>query len=116
MGHAATVLVAGGGVGGATGGWPPSNAARVGGGGGSHPIDVAPSDGTGADGAPAFPHALFNGIDFAGWDRYLGEPTPGAQPLGIDNDPQGVYSVVTVEGEPAIRISGQVWGALISQQ
>lgn len=78
--------------------------------------DAHASDDAGTDAAPAFPRALFNGIDFTGWDRYLGEPMPGAQPLGIDNDPQGVYSVVPVDGEPAIRISGQVWGALISQE
>lgn len=68
------------------------------------------------DAAPALPRALFNGVDFTGWDLYLGEPTPGANALGIDNDPLGVYSIVTVDGEPAIRISGEVWGALISQQ
>ena len=101
----------------ATAGCASSSAAKFDGGDGSPAIDVAASDGTGADGdAPDFPRALFNGVDFTGWDRYLGEPAPGADPLGLDNDPQGVFSVVAVDGEPAIRISGQVWGALISQQ
>lgn len=59
---------------------------------------------------------LFNGVDFSGWDRYLGKPTEAEPALGIDNDPRGVYSVVTLDGEPAIHITGEVWGALISRQ
>jgi hypothetical protein len=60
--------------------------------------------------------SLFNGVDFSGWDRYLGKPSDAEPPLGLENDPRGVYSVVTIDGGPAIRISGEVWGALISQQ
>jgi hypothetical protein len=58
---------------------------------------------------------LFNGVDFDGWQRYLGKPSSAEPPLGIDNDPRAVFSIVTVDGEPAIRISGEVWGALISR-
>lgn len=50
------------------------------------------------------------------WDRYLGKPTSREPALGVDNDPSGVYSLVTLDGEPAIRISGEVWGALISKR
>ena len=78
--------------------------------------DAATEPADAVDAAAGLPRSLFNGVDFTGWDRYLGEPTPGAAPLGIDNDPLGVYSVVTVDGEPAIRVSGQVFGAVISQQ
>jgi len=60
--------------------------------------------------------SLFNGVDFTGWDRYLGKPSDAEPALGIDNDPRAVYSVVMLDGEPAIRISGEIWGALISQQ
>jgi hypothetical protein len=60
--------------------------------------------------------SLFNGVDFSGWDRYLGKPTEAEPALGLENDPRGVYSVVELDGEPAIRITGEVWGALISQQ
>jgi hypothetical protein len=60
--------------------------------------------------------SLFNGVDFSGWDRYLGKPTDAEPALGIDNDPRGVYSVITLDGEPVIRISGEIWGALISQR
>ena len=69
---------------------------------------------------------LFNGRDLAGWDRYLGVPEVPAlpfdpfgswpAPIGRNQDPKGVYSVVEEDGEPAIRISGEIWGALISQQ
>jgi hypothetical protein len=62
------------------------------------------------------PISLFNGVDFTGWDRYLGKPSESEPALGLDNDPRAVYSVVTLDGEPAIRISGEIWGALISQQ
>jgi hypothetical protein len=70
-----------------------------------------------ASAAPeASPVALFDGVDFSGWDRYLGKPSDAEPALGIDNDPRGVYSIVTLDGEPAIRISGEVWGALISKE
>lgn len=90
----------------------------------SAPDAQAPASNSTADAAsPATGHdalevtwkPLFNGVDFAGWDRYLGKSTGTDPPPGIDNDPRGVYSIVTVEGEPAIRISGEVWGALISR-
>lgn len=69
-----------------------------------------------ADAGEAEPISLFNGVDFTGWDRYLGKPSETEPALGIDNDPRAVYSVVMLDGEPAIRISGETWGALISKQ
>ncbi len=96
-----------------------STAIRLDGGDASRPADASTDaiagDDVGAGDAAGFPRVLFNGTDFTGWDRYLGTPAPGADPLGLDNDPQGVFSVVAVDGEPAIRISGQTFGALISQ-
>jgi hypothetical protein len=81
----------------------------------SHPTDE--SVGRDTAGSPdAGTISLFNGIDFSGWDRYLGKPSEAEPALGIDNDPRGVYSVVMLDGEPAIRISGEIWGALISRQ
>lgn len=59
---------------------------------------------------------LFDGKDLAGWDRYLGIPVGESVPLGLENDPRGVFSVTTVDGEPAIHITGEVWGALISKE
>lgn len=69
-----------------------------------------------ADWADAGVVSLFNGVDLSGWDRYLGKPSDAEPALGIDNDPRRVFSVVLMDGEPAIRISGEVWGALISRR
>ncbi len=73
---------------------------------------------------------LWNGRDFTGWVKFLGVPhadfdVPGqvrdtsgryVQPLGRDNDPLNVFSVVEHDGEPVIRISGQVFGTLHTEQ
>jgi hypothetical protein len=81
----------------------------------SHPTET--SAGRDASGSPdAGVVSLFNGVDFSGWDRYLGKPSDAEPAFGIENDPRGIYSVVMLDGEPAIRISGEVWGALISRQ
>jgi hypothetical protein len=83
--------------------------------------------GAAADEAAAW-RPLFNGKNFAGWETFLSTPRttiPGLslktnakgkylEPVGVDNDPTGVYSVVEEDGAPAIRISGQIFGALTS--
>lgn len=60
--------------------------------------------------------ALFNGHDFTGWEKYLGVPNGETQPLGINNDPYGVFSITQVDGTPAIRASGEVFGTLTHQK
>jgi len=69
--------------------------------------------------------ALFNDIDLIGWDTYLGPPwvatsdsTVGRSdhPIGLNIDPQSVFSVVEVDGRPAIRISGEQWGGISTTQ
>lgn len=67
-------------------------------------------------GQEAGPLSLFDGASLAAWQTYLGPPSAGAAPLGLDDDPRGVFSVATVDGAPAIRVSGEVWGALISRE
>lgn len=74
---------------------------------------------------PSGIETLFNGRDLDGWDTYLGvlevprlpfDPFgTWDEPMGRNVDPSGVFSVVEVDGEPAIRISGEIWGALISR-
>jgi hypothetical protein len=68
---------------------------------------------------------LFNGKDFTGWEFYLGVPDPSVkvpglerneageytQPLGVNNDPLNVFTVVEEDGAPALRISGQIYGS-----
>ena len=70
--------------------------------------------------------SLFNGRDLTGWETWLGKPNkaidvPGlernaqgeyAGPLGLNKDPKGVYSVVGADGTPALRLSGEIWGAI----
>jgi len=71
---------------------------------------------------------LFNGKDLTGWDTWLGKPHPSVdlpglrrdaagayvQPVGLNQDPRHVFSVVQLDGAPAIRISGEIYGGLIT--
>jgi hypothetical protein len=72
---------------------------------------------------------LFNGKDLSGWDTWLGRPDKSVEGLdlkkndkgeytesvGLNKDPKKVYTVVTEDGKPAIRISGEIFGALTSK-
>lgn len=64
---------------------------------------------------------LFNGKNLNGWDTYLGPDLDDAgkpiapTPLGLNNDPRHVFTVVKEDGESAIRVSGDGWGAIISK-
>jgi hypothetical protein len=74
--------------------------------------------------------ALFNGKDLTGWDTWLGKPNrqidvPGFSKtaageyvgaVGLNRDPNGVFTVATVDGAPAIRISGEIFGALTTAE
>lgn len=78
------------------------------------------------EGAPA-PQAgawkpLFNGKDLSGWDVYLGprmdakgQKIPGTA-LGLNKDPERVFSVAQVDGGPVIRISGVIGGGISTVQ
>ena len=67
---------------------------------------------------------LFNGVDLTGWDKWLGPTNSGyldpkttkEPPLGLNHDPLGVFTVVEKDGVPAIRVSGQVFGAITTQE
>lgn len=61
--------------------------------------------------------ALFNGKDLAGWETYLDKPytadkSTEAAPIGLNNDPKHVFSVVVADGTPALRISGETFGGI----
>lgn len=65
---------------------------------------------------------LFNGKDLTGWDTYIGpdldatgKPITGT-PIGLNNDPRHVFSIVKENGENVIRISGENWGAISTQK
>lgn len=66
---------------------------------------------------------LFNGKSLEGWDTYLG-PTydslkkkfDSLKTIGLNADPKKVFSVVEVDGQPAIRISGENFGGISTQK
>jgi hypothetical protein len=61
---------------------------------------------------------LFNGKDLSGWDTYIGRKFDSTinkrtgEPLGLNNDPDRVFSVANEDGKPAVRISGQHFGGI----
>jgi hypothetical protein len=73
---------------------------------------------------------LFNGKDLTGWSAWLAKPPasldlPGEpkdekgnyrRPLGADREPFNVFTVVTADGRPAVRVSGQIFGELRSRE
>ena len=58
---------------------------------------------------------LFNGKDLSGWESYLGAASPNDHAYGWNRDPDKVFTVQRVDGEPAIRISGQYLGGIITK-
>jgi hypothetical protein len=66
--------------------------------------------------------SLMNGKDLTAWDTYLGavfdtltDKQVGA-PLGINTDPRKTFSIVQEDGKPALRISGEHFGGISTQQ
>ncbi len=55
--------------------------------------------------------SLFNGKDLSGWDTYLGPPRKL-----LNRDPDRVFTVVDAGGAPAIRISGEIYGAITTHE
>ncbi len=62
---------------------------------------------------------LFNSKNLDGWDTYLGPQFPavgddrtGVVPIGLNIDPKQTFSVVTEDGEKALRISGEQFGGI----
>lgn len=73
---------------------------------------------------------LFNGQDLAGWEMFMTVPdaswdVPGMkrgedgkyhEPIGKNNDPLHVFTVETVDGGPAIHVSGQGFGVITTKE
>src|SRR5262245_14945482 len=55
--------------------------------------------------------SLFNGRDLIGWEVYLGVPVEGTGSIG-----RNVFQVVEIDGESAIRISGEIFVGLATLQ
>jgi hypothetical protein len=75
--------------------------------------------------------SLWNGKDLDGWTTWMRQPEPTSEvpglvkaadgkytdPIGSGRDPLKVFTVVSnVDGRPAIRISGEVFGELRSKR
>jgi len=66
--------------------------------------------------------SLFNGKDFTGWDTYVGPAYDKVQgkfsgtPLGLNNDPNRIFSIVKEDGKTAIRISGEQFGGVSTRE
>ncbi len=62
--------------------------------------------------------AIFNGRDLSGWDTYIGPPLDNngkklsEVAVGLNHDPNKVFTIVEQEGEKVIRISGESWGGI----
>ena len=62
--------------------------------------------------------SLFNGKDLSGWDTWLGPKhnefgkIENDKPAGLNNDPDHVFTVIDLNGEKVIRISGNGWGGI----
>jgi hypothetical protein len=65
-----------------------------------------------ASGAASTWRNLWDGRTLAGWQTYLRGPKREDPAIGVDKDPNGVFSIMRVDGEAAIRISGQDWGGV----
>lgn len=59
---------------------------------------------------------LFNGTDLSAWDVYVASAADSIPPLGLNNDPNHMFSVVEVDGKPALRVSGEGFGGISTQQ
>jgi hypothetical protein len=73
---------------------------------------------------------LFNGRDLSGWDTFLARPdkswdVPGmkrddngryTEAIGLNRDPLHVFNIETVDGRPAIHITGQGFGVMTTRE
>lgn len=64
------------------------------------------------------PKSLFNGKNLTGWDTYVGPAYDtiknkfAGNAMGLNVDPDKVFSVVQTDGKGAIRISGERFGGI----
>ena len=58
---------------------------------------------------------LFSGKDLDGWEVYVG-PGKDHPARGLNNDPDGVFTVGEIDGAPAMHITGQTIGAFTTKE
>ncbi|OYQ31836.1 hypothetical protein CHU95_21840 [Niveispirillum lacus] len=66
------------------------------------------------------PVNLLNGRDLSDWDIWLGYPDPSvtyvnrtAQPIGARPNGDPMFTLVTLDGEPTLRVDGTTWGSIV---
>ncbi len=59
---------------------------------------------------------LFNGENLDGWETWVGPLEEDGDPVGLNNDPLNLFSVVELDGENVIRISGEVNASLATKE
>ncbi len=59
--------------------------------------------------------ALFNGKDLKNWDIHLGAPITGFEDLAKKATPESTYSVIDLDGQKVIHISGDIFAALATK-
>ena len=65
---------------------------------------------------------LFNGKNLGGWESYLGPKYNeqagdfAGERMGLNNDPDGVFSVTEEDGQPVIHISGKHFGCIATKE
>lgn len=59
---------------------------------------------------------LFNGENLDGWDVYVGPQEQGGEAIGLNKDPLNLFSVVEIDGEKVLRISGEINASIATQQ
>lgn len=58
---------------------------------------------------------LFNGQNLDGWEKFVGPPFEGHEELAQTATPDNVFSIVDMDGQKVIRISGEVYGSLATK-
>jgi len=63
---------------------------------------------------------LFDGSDLENWDTYLGVKrvageSVSSMPLGLNVD-TSIFKIVDVDGEKALRVSGEIWGGISTKR
>ncbi len=59
---------------------------------------------------------VFNGENLDNWDTYVGPTEEGGEPVGLNKDPLNIFTVVDLDGEKVIHISGEVNASLATKE
>lgn len=59
---------------------------------------------------------LFNGENLDGWDVWVGPIEEGGEAPGLNKDPKNLFSVVDLEGEKVLRISGEINASIATKE